>query len=80
MNTAKLHQRAPKPLCVVPQHQHTSHESAYAALRALVTAYPNVRFGMFYTSGVWLVFRVHEQDQQALREQQLLQAVGGCRV
>lgn len=65
-----LADRLPKPLYLVVQHTHGSLDGAYGALNALMTAYPSVRFGMFHHGGKWLVFRVHEQEQRALRDAQ----------
>lgn len=66
-----LADRLPKPLYLVAQHTHGNLETAFAALNDLMTAYPSIRFGMFRNGGKWLVFRVHEQEQQALRKNQL---------
>ncbi len=65
-----LAERPPKPLYLVAQHTHGNLESAFAALNDLMTAYPSIRFGIFRNGREWLVFRVHEQEQQALRDAQ----------
>lgn len=68
MNAPPLIEKTPKPLYLVPQHGHQSLRGAYSALECLAAAYPAVRFGLFRNGGKWLVFRVHEQHQQAARE------------
>lgn len=78
MNKPPLSEKIPKPLYLVAQHGHDSLVSAYSALQSLSEAYPSVRFGLFQNGGKWLVFRVHEQHQQALRAAYQAQSNGGA--
>ena len=54
------------PLYIVPHHKHTAISAAFESLQGLAVRYPSVRFGMLTDGGKWLVFRIHEQDQQIL--------------
>lgn len=78
MNAPALIEKTPKPLYLVPQHGHQSLRGAYSALECLAAAYPAVRFGLFRNGEKWLVFRVHEQDQQAAREAYQAEKSGGA--
>lgn len=78
MTVPTLIENTPKPLYLVPQHVHTSLGSAYGALQGLAEVYPSIRFGLFRHGGKWLVFRVHEQQQQALRTAYQAQSDGGA--
>lgn len=77
MTAPPLVEKTPKPLYLVPQYGHNNLGRAFGALQSLAEAYPSVRFGLFRNGGQWLVFRVHEQQQQAMRAAHQSSANGG---